>query len=80
MAAKTRRGIAADDYGLLPRSRMPPATVVAPLGRPSRPASSRQTGITNGVECDTVLKMFGDINGDGKMVYVEYTCDTRRHP
>jgi type II secretory pathway pseudopilin PulG len=23
-----------------------------------------------------VLKMFGDINGDGNMVYVEYTCDT----
>src|SRR5689334_18226310 len=24
---------------------------------------------------DTVLKMFGDLNGDGNMVYVEYTCD-----
>ena len=24
----------------------------------------------------TVLKMYGDINGDGNMVYVEYTCDT----
>jgi type II secretory pathway pseudopilin PulG len=24
----------------------------------------------------TVLKMFGDINGDGNMVYVEYKCDT----
>src|SRR5215831_11526167 len=23
----------------------------------------------------TVMKMFGDINGDGNMVYVEYTCD-----
>jgi prepilin-type N-terminal cleavage/methylation domain-containing protein len=23
----------------------------------------------------TVLKIFGDINGSGKMVYVEYTCD-----
>jgi len=23
----------------------------------------------------TVLKLFGDINGDGNMVYVEYTCD-----
>jgi len=29
---------------------------------------------TNG-STDTVLKMFGDINGDGNMVYVEYTCD-----
>jgi prepilin-type N-terminal cleavage/methylation domain-containing protein len=24
----------------------------------------------------TVLKVYGDINGDGNMVYVEYTCDT----
>ena len=24
----------------------------------------------------TVLKIYGDINGDGNMVYVEYTCDT----
>jgi hypothetical protein len=23
-----------------------------------------------------VLKLFGDINGDGTMVYIEYTCDT----
>ncbi len=23
----------------------------------------------------SVLKLYGDINGDGKMVYVEYTCD-----
>jgi prepilin-type N-terminal cleavage/methylation domain-containing protein len=24
----------------------------------------------------TLLKIYGDINGDGNMVYVEYTCDT----
>jgi prepilin-type N-terminal cleavage/methylation domain-containing protein len=24
----------------------------------------------------TILKLYGDINGDGQMVYVEYTCDT----
>jgi hypothetical protein len=24
----------------------------------------------------SVLKLYGDINGDGNMVYVEYTCDT----
>lgn len=30
--------------------------------------------VTNGSDA-THLKMFGDINGDGKMVYVEYTCD-----
>ena len=28
---------------------------------------------------DTVLKIFGDINGSGKMVYVEYTCDLNEH-
>ncbi len=33
------------------------------------------TGVANG-STGSVLKMFGDINGDGNMVYVEYTCDT----
>ena len=32
-------------------------------------------GVPNGSTAN-VLKMFGDINGDGNMVYVEYTCDT----
>jgi len=31
--------------------------------------------LTNG-SSGTVLKLFGDINGDGNMLYVEYTCDT----
>jgi hypothetical protein len=31
-------------------------------------------GVANGSTA-SVLKMFGDINGDGNMVYVEYTCD-----
>jgi hypothetical protein len=31
--------------------------------------------VTNGSTA-SVLKMFGDLNGDGSMVYVEYTCDT----
>ena len=30
---------------------------------------------TNG-STGSVLKIFGDINGDGNMVYVEYSCDT----
>jgi type II secretory pathway pseudopilin PulG len=34
-----------------------------------------KTGVTNG-SSDTVLKLFGDINSDGNMVYVEYVCDT----
>lgn len=33
------------------------------------------TSVTNGSTA-TVLKIFGDINGDGNMVYVEYKCDT----
>jgi hypothetical protein len=32
------------------------------------------TGITNPSEPE-ILKLYGDINGDGKMVYIEYTCD-----
>ena len=32
------------------------------------------SGTVNG-STDTVLKIFGDINSDGNMVYVEYTCD-----
>jgi len=31
--------------------------------------------VTNGSDA-THLKMFGDINGDGQMLYVEYFCDT----
>jgi hypothetical protein len=33
------------------------------------------SGVLNG-STGNVLKMYGDINGDGNMVYVEYTCDT----
>ena len=32
------------------------------------------TNMANGSTA-TVLKLYGDINGDGSMVYVEYTCD-----
>jgi hypothetical protein len=35
-------------------------------------------GIANGSSA-TVLKLYGDIIGDGNMVYVEYTCDTVNH-
>jgi len=34
---------------------------------------------TNG-SSGTVLKLFGDINSDGNMVYIEYTCDTTTVP
>lgn len=33
------------------------------------------TNMANG-SSGTVLKMYGDINSDGNMLYVEYTCDT----
>jgi type II secretory pathway pseudopilin PulG len=37
-------------------------------------ASAAYTGFANGSTCN-VLKLYGDINGDGNMVYVEYTCN-----
>jgi type II secretory pathway pseudopilin PulG len=47
------------------------------------PAGGFGTGVvpptaTNGSTA-TRLKLYGDINGDGKMVYVEYFCDTTNH-
>ena len=36
-------------------------------------------GYTNG-STGTVLKLIGDINADGNMVYVEYTCDFTTNP
>jgi hypothetical protein len=52
-------------------------TVLVPLGGFAT-GIIPDTGIVNG-SSGTVLKMFGDINGDGRMVYVEYTCDTVAH-
>jgi prepilin-type N-terminal cleavage/methylation domain-containing protein len=39
------------------------------------PPSAAPASFANG-STGTVLKMYGDINGDGNMVYIEYTCDT----
>jgi prepilin-type N-terminal cleavage/methylation domain-containing protein len=36
-------------------------------------------GYTNGSTA-SVLKLFGDVNGDGSMVYIEYTCDPAPAP
>ena len=36
------------------------------------------TNMANG-SSGTVLKMYGDVNSDGNMLYVEYTCDTTNH-
>lgn len=38
------------------------------------PPAAPPTNFPNG-STGSVLKMFGDLNGDGNMVYVEYTCD-----
>jgi hypothetical protein len=39
------------------------------------PPAAAPVSYANG-STGTVLKMYGDINGDGSMVYVEYFCDT----
>src|SRR5260370_23182593 len=36
-------------------------------------------GPGTGSDCST-LKLYGDINGDGTILYVEYTCDTSTNP
>jgi prepilin-type N-terminal cleavage/methylation domain-containing protein len=49
-------------------------------GAPVRALGGFATGVvpTTGVNGSdgTHLKLYGDINGDGRMVFVEYTCDT----
>ncbi len=48
------------------------ATGVVP---PAAGVTAGYAGYTNG-STGTTLKLYGDINGDGNMLYVEYTCDT----
>jgi type II secretory pathway pseudopilin PulG len=36
-------------------------------------------GLAAGSDCNT-LKLYGDVNGDGNIVYVEYKCDTSTNP
>jgi hypothetical protein len=52
-------------------------TVLAPLGGFAT-GIIPDTGMLNG-SSGTVLKLYGDINSDGNMVYVEYVCDTAAH-
>jgi prepilin-type N-terminal cleavage/methylation domain-containing protein len=49
-----------------------PVTVQGGFGTGIVPETS--VGMTNGSD-GTHLKLYGDINGDGNMVYVEYICD-----
>ncbi len=48
---------------------VPPAAGVMPNPPPG------YLGYTNG-STGTVLKLYGDVNGDGNMLYVEYSCNT----
>jgi prepilin-type N-terminal cleavage/methylation domain-containing protein len=49
-------------------------TVLQPLGSFAT-GIIPPSGMVNGSTAN-VLKLYGDVNGDGNMVYVEYTCDT----
>lgn len=58
-------------------------TVAHSIGEPVNVVGGFASGIvpastTNG-STGGVLKLFGDVNSDGSMVYVEYTCDTAGH-
>lgn len=50
------------------------STVVVPMGGFAT-GIIPNSGVANGSSA-TKLKLYGDINGDGSMVFVEYTCDT----
>ncbi len=52
-----------------------PVSVAGAFSSGVVPTSAAPANFTNG-STGTVLKLYGDINGDGNMVYVEYTCDT----
>jgi type II secretory pathway pseudopilin PulG len=59
-------------------------TVVHPSGASVRVSGAFASGIvpksaTNG-SGDFILKLYGDVNDDGNMVYVEYTCDSATGP
>lgn len=49
--------------------------IVPPASSPSVYAPGSTFTYTNG-STGSVLKLYGDINADGSMVYIEYTCDT----
>ena len=59
---------------------IPPAAGVMPAppagyaGYPDFPAGYPVAPALNNGSTGTVLKLFGDVNGDGNLVYVEYTC------
>jgi Tfp pilus assembly protein PilV len=50
-----------------------PVSVLGAFATGIVPPAAAPTSYPNG-STPTVLKLYGDINGDGNMVYVEYTC------
>ena len=52
-----------------------PVTVKGGFGTGIVPESAPPYNMTDGSD-GSHLKLYGDINGDGNMVYVEYVCDT----
>jgi prepilin-type N-terminal cleavage/methylation domain-containing protein len=51
-----------------------PVQVRGAFGTGVVPSSDAPSSYANG-STGSILKLYGDINGDGNMVYVEYTCD-----
>jgi len=56
------------------------AGIIPPLSSPSAYAPSGPVMSYANGSTGYVLKMFGDINADGNMVYIEYTCDLTTTP
>jgi len=54
--------------------------IVPPASSPSAYAPGGPTMTYSNGSTGYVLKMFGDINADGKMVYIEYKCDVTTTP
>jgi prepilin-type N-terminal cleavage/methylation domain-containing protein len=52
-----------------------PVLALGAFGTGIVPPAAAPVNYPNG-STDTVLKLYGDINADGNMVYIEYTCDT----
>ena len=50
--------------------------IIPPAVSPSTYAPSGTTFTYTNGSTGSVLKLYGDINADGNMVYIEYTCDT----
>jgi type II secretory pathway pseudopilin PulG len=57
----------------VPHAAGAPVSVLGAFSTGIVPPAAAPASYTNGSTA-TVLKLYGDINGDGNMVYVEYTC------